>query len=239
MTYRKRAGVYKRRAIGKGTCPPTVNQLAVDVRRLNKKVKNLPRPELELYEQVLSAPASIAYNLNVANYPLFQPAIGLGDQDRKGDLCTMKKLHLRLEITSGATAVVPQEIRVLLLQARNRFVPDITASTTNPQCVWEQGGSVDAINSFLSWDNRGHFMVLRDFRTKVTPDSLGTGTSIKFLKVNYTFKKHNKTIKFESGGTVDAEHNQVYLLLLSDISSGGGTTVPTVVYTSRITFYDN
>lgn len=223
----------KKRPIGKSTKALTVSQLTQDVKRLNTKITRMAKPELEFFETMIATPASVAYNLDVFNYALCTPVQGLAEGQRKSDQISLNDLKIRGTIFSG-TVLSVQNIRVTLIQSKTRFQPSMITSSGN-QSVWDVAGTNDIVNSFFSWENRGLFRVLRDFKMTVAPGYDASIPNQKTFNINYRFNKSNRLLKFQPGSTTTVQ-NQIYLLVTSDQIN---TTPVTATFTSRITYYDN
>lgn len=205
------------------------------VNSLARKVDKLPKPELKHKDNFVLNPVNIGYNLNTANYALFDPAQGDSVQHRDGDSATMRKLFIRGRFTANAAQAEPFICRFILIQAKQRYSPSITATSGVTQLL-ENPGTNDSVQSMYSFVNRVHYRVLRDFRVTVQSTGTAGGATVdqKFFTVSYTFKKFNRRVQFDAGGTI-TQMNQVYLLALST----AGANYPTMEFDSRITFYDN
>lgn len=221
-----------KRAIGASTKAPTTKQLATDVKKLDKKIKRLGKPEVDYFDIPVTSTATIAYNLDVTNYPLVEPPIGLNDQERKGDEITMKSIQVRAVVRAGASSTVPQSIRMMVIQSKQRFSPALNAATGSDNSVLAYGGTQDAVWSPVDWNNKHHYRVLKDMTFYVQN---GTDKEIKNIKWTTGFKT-KATLKFEEGTTIVAEQNQVYLLFFSDILNTN--TPPTLEFTSRTHYTD-
>lgn len=234
MAYGRKKTYTKKRPIGKSTKAPTVDQLAMDVRKLNAKLGYMAKPETEFYETTVTTPATVAYNANIFNYALISPAQGIGEGQRKSDQISAKLLQVKLQVFAGL-ADRTQCFKVLLLQSRARFVPSMVTSS-GTQSVWDTAGTNDVLNSFHNWENRGHYRILAQKTFKLDPIANDSGPNVKCFTLSYRFKKFNRVVKFDPAG-ITTQKNQVYLLMVSDL--GNDANAPSATYTSRVTYCDN
>jgi len=223
-----------RRAIGQSTKPPTIKQLAMDVKKINKKIVKKPKPELKYHDSLITTGASIGYNVNVVNYALVEPPQGDTVITRDGSAITLKNLDMRYVITGDNTVNDDvQKVKLMLIQARNRFTPSNTATSGSTQ-VFDQAGTNDVVSSRLTWTNRVHYRVLKSKVVRLQRAAEG-GLALQYTgRFHYDFKKFNNQVTFDGTGIV-AQKNQVYLIAVGDRA----TDYPTIEFSCRVTFWDN
>lgn len=221
---------YRRRAAVKAKKP-----LARKVAKLARKVNNMPVPELKYTDTERLAGSSVGFDLDVIKDPLVLPVQGDSNIQRDGASLTMRKLHIKGRLTANTVQGEPATVRLVLLQAKQRYVPSNTATSGVTQ-LFEDANTEDAPFSMFSFTNRIHYRVLRDWLVVV--QDYGTGAvnmQQRFFELSYTFKKFNKNLTFDAG-TTTAQKNQVYLCV---ISTSGVANYPTIEYVARTTYYDN
>lgn len=224
----------KRRTYRKNTSKAP---LARKVRTLARKVDKLPSPELKYIDNKRTSPASIGYDLNVVNDALVTPAVGDTNVTRDGGQLTLQSLHVRGRFNANAAQAEPYICRLLLIQAKQRYVPSTVAAIGTVSNLFEDANTNDAVQSMFGFTNRIHYRVLKDFKVTVqsTGTSGGSAPDQKFFQFTYKFKKFNRMIQYDAS-TTTAQKNQVYLIA---ISTAGVTNYPTIEYAARTTFYDN
>lgn len=215
----------------------SVSQLNKKVRVLAKKVNKIPKPELKHIDTLQINGLKISYDVNSTTFPMVDIPQGTEELERVGDWITAKHLSIQGRITAGATSTGIAIVRCMLLQSKQRFVPN-PISNNNDNSIFTLANTNDVIHAMLDWDNRQHYRLLRDFKIKVAPASTGYGINEKTFKISYTFKKFNNGIKFQNANDTTPNQNQVFLLFVSD-QVDGGTVAPVVQYNSRLTFYDS
>jgi len=210
--------------------------LARKVATLTRKVNKMPAPELKYFDSERTASASVGYNLDVVKDALVVPAVGDTSITRDGAQITLNKLHIRMRVLANALQAEPSILRVVLLQAKERYVPSNTAVIGTVTNLFESANTNDAVHSMFGWTNRIHYRILKDFKVAIqsTGTSGGAALSEKVLKISYKFKQFNKAMRFDAS-TTTAQKNQVYLCVIST----SGVNYPTIEYAARTTFYDN
>lgn len=161
---------------------------------------------------------------------LCDPAQGDARTNRSGDSITPISLDLRMRVSGNST--VASLVRVLVIQAKERFVPVSTAAT-GTSAVWEEAGTSNAPLSNWFWDNREHFVVLHD---QVVPigNTAGSANAVNFLHIK---KKLTRKINYIAGTTGPAE-GQIYLVMTSTANNASGAA-PVIAWHSRVRFYDS
>lgn len=227
MAYKKRTS-YRKRA-------PKTMGLAKKVRTLTKKVNKLPTPELKYNDNGRQVPASVGYDINTVTDALITPAEGDTNITREGSQLNAVSLHIRGRVTASTSQLEPATIRILLIQAKQRYVPSSVATSGVTQ-LFENANTNDAVHSMFSFTNRIHYRVLKDFKIRVQdPSADATNTDQKYFQMTYKFKKFNKVIAYDDS-TTTAQKNQVYLVAISTSSTAN---YPSIEYSARTTFYDS
>lgn len=215
---------------------PSKAPLSRQVAKLSRTVSNLAKPELKYNDNGRTAPANVGFDLNTVNDALCTPAQGDGQTQRDGSAINMHKLYVQGKVNANSAQAEPYVVRIIVLQAKQRYSPSLTATTGVTQLL-EDANTNDAVHSMYSFVNRVHYRILKDFKITVqsTGTSGGAAPDIKYFKFGYTFKKFNRTMRFDSNGTT-SQMNQIYFLA---VSTAGTTNYPTIEYEARTTFYDN
>lgn len=195
------------------------------IRKLNtrqkKQVKRLigNRQETKYFTKSYT---NVTIDFNGLLHDLSNVSQGDGDSERDGDKIYLKMVHIRgyCQVSSASTYNV---IRFLLVQWKPNSIPSVSD-------ILQNIGTANAPNSFINWDKRQMFRVLKDWRQIV----LGTDRQAAMFNVKITSKKILKQLQFVSGGTTCT--NMVYLLAISD---DGLTSFPAFTYYSRVTYTDS
>lgn len=198
-------------------------QLASEVRKLKNSQEIHYHDEKDVG---LATPYDVVNRVAI----LCDPAQGDGRTNRSGDSITPLSIDLRMKIAGNST--IASVARILLIQAKTRFVPDSTANT-GTSAVWEEAGTSLAPLSNFYWDNRNDFVVLHDECVEVGP----TGGSDSSVTYRHIHKKLHRKINY-IGGTTGPTEGQIFLVMTSTVANTGGTA-PVIKWHSRVRFLDS
>lgn len=195
-------------------------QLGTELRKLKNSVERKYHDEL--------SSEGIVNNINNEVSTLCDPAQGLTVQTRTGDEIQPTSLQLGLRIRHNGSGLGYQQVRVILIQAKERFVPDSRQSTPDNAAVLAIGGAVsyNYLTSF-DWNNRKHFTVL--FDKTYTVDDVGTKSVSDLVRVPVRRK-----VRFEEAGSTTGARGQIYMIRYSSEGANG----PYMQWHSRVTFID-
>jgi len=90
-----------------------------------------------------------------------------------------------MRVLANALQAEPSILRVVLLQAKERYVPSNTAVIGTVTNLFESANTNDAVHSMFGWTNRIHYRILKDFKVAIqsTGTSGGAALSEKVLKI--------------------------------------------------------
>lgn len=212
-------------------------QAITAVRKLQRKVNRLAAAEETNYKDV-SINQAISYDLNGAVHlsSLTFNADGSSGA-RRGRWVKPKFLEIRGALSVGISTVSESNpyVRILVVQAKQRFVPQTNSSTATSIVLTSQGTSITPYQPF-DINNRRHFTVKHD-----SSHALGfwNGTAAyangTLLKPVHLKIKLSEKIQFEDDSTT-IEGGQVYILFYSNIVSS--SVEPTFLGVSRLTYVD-
>ena len=145
-------------------------------------------------------------------------------------LCTF--LDLRMMVRQETTPVdFGNQFRVVILKAKQRFVPETDVATTTGG-LWQNGGTLSAPLSPFERNNRTHYTVLYDRSYYINGGNAGSCGRMIHIK-----KKLNHTIDYEAA-TSGAEAGQLWCCMTVNRSAASADACE-VSYTSRLYFKDS
>lgn len=195
---------------------------------LGSKVRKIQRQQEKKYHDEVGAEA-IVNNINDGTSVLVDPAQGDTVSTRDGDEIAPQSLELRLGVRHNGSGQPRQLVRVLIVQAKERFVPDTRTSTPSNTAVLKYGGTAAyAPLSPFDWNNREHFTVLFDKTYTVS----NTGEQARIDQVRI---KLSRKIRFAEAGSVTAERGQIYMVRYSNEGANG----PYMSWVTRTTYTDS
>lgn len=221
------------------TLPVDVVQDA-EIARLKKEVRTL-RGATEVLNCDAYGYAEVSFDTN-NTYLLSSIAIGTGGTgNRIGRSVKPKSIEIRGHVVSpygATTATEPSTVRVLLLQAKNRFVPVTSETPPALNGIFALNGAGTPYAPFSAFDasNRQHFTVLHDEMISVGLTNSTAGVSANPMVGTFHIKrKIHRTISFEDSST-DTEGGALYLCFTSN--QGATVIGPEVRWFSRLLYTD-
>jgi len=152
---------------------------------------------------------------------------------RSGDKIQPIRLEARLALTVNPTNanVTGSTNRIMIIRAKQRFVPD-TTSVTGTDWIWQTANSASVPLSLFHEDHRKHFEVLYD--RLITMGDKATFPMAKIVKINLNLRAKPLTFKL---GTTVAESGQIYLLEVANSTAVSNDT-PFITGNCRIWYND-
>lgn len=226
MVYKKNYGM--RRKTGKAGTP---------YKRLERKVNKIAKAiEPNYVDTIINS--NIAYDVNNATTISALTQAGTGAPGtRKGARVTPYFLEFKGQIAQASSALQnPSTVRIMLIQARQRFVPNTTATTGTSNILDFQAAS-NTIFAPYDRDNRRHYTVLYDKTHQLGSwlTSTGVSTSIAQRKLIQMRLKLSRDIAYEES-TTTTEGGQLYLCCWSDVANAN--TEPDIRGVFRIHYRD-
>lgn len=200
-----------------------------DVKQLKKAVNKLNKSNETKNWDEYAAVGNVYYDTEYVSI-ICDPAPGLGADDRIGDSIQPFRMLFRgyVEVDANYTAGL-QQVRVLIIQSKQGFVPASTVTTTT-QGVLTRAGQTGAQLSHFIVENRDHFVVLSDKTYTVDLDSKAQ------IPINQSIKL-SRPVRYQAGSTT-AESGQIYILATSNIATATGNG-PNFTWNSRILYKDS
>ncbi len=201
-----------------------------DIKKLKKDVNVLKKSNETKYHDESQARVGISYLVNHSSI-LIDPVRGDGISNRIGDSISPFAIEIRGLIESGSLSTLVAQMRIVLVQSKQGFIPSTTATTTTQQ-VMDLNNTDDVVNSPYEWENRKHFTVKYDqtFTLDASSNEFGTGNRKFHIKT-----KLSKVLDFGQN-TILAERGQCYLLVFSNQSTAANQ--PIISWVSRALYKD-
>lgn len=230
----KRKGAFYGRPATKVQKVETVTPEASDVLELQARTKRLASEVRYLKDSVESkyhdefGPRFVVDNSINNVSVLVDPAQGSTTVTRDGD--EIRPTHLELiltaEFNSAATGSTHQCVRMMVIQAKEGFVPSSITATPSNSSVFSQGGTAHALWSPYDANNRKHYTILEDKIITMDPYNV-----VQAFRKTYPLKRK---IRYAESGSITAERGQIYLVFTSTET----TTGPKVQWYTRAHFKD-
>ncbi len=177
--------------------------------------------EIKYKENVVASSVSTTPSLAL----LTQIAQGATDTTRNGDQVDLHRVDIRISAAIDGT-VAPDNynvVRVILFQ----WHPQSGISTLPATTDILQNATQPQLSSY-NHDTRWEYTILRDHTFSLSME----GSRVQTIRWNFPRMTHK--LQF-SGGTTDGT-NHLYLLMVSD---SGTVDHPSVIFNSKVTFYDS
>ncbi len=184
--------------------------LTTQVKKLKSDVRMLKTSDELKWIPVTGTTDEVNYDndFTVALFPVPQGDTAI---TREGDVISPHHISIKGRAVAGTTAA--QQLRVMLVRSKQRYIPLTTASSGSTQAILQLVNSAHCLLSPPDRDNHGHFQIIRDFRISLYG---GLETDTKFFSINYKCPKSSK-IAFDQDTTVP-ESGQYYLLFWSNVA---------------------
>lgn len=156
---------------------------------------------------------------------------------RQGSRVTPTFLELRMQVSqSSSTLQNPSVVRIVVVQAKQRFVPSGTAAGGSTALLAYQNASAVVYSPFDKF-NRQHFTVLHDETLTLGSwlTSTGVATDIDQTKLVEFKRKLSRDIRFEDDSG-NPEAGRIYLVAYSTIATAN--TEPTLFGYARVHYQD-
>lgn len=205
-----------------------------EINKLKSKVNKIVTSTERKFVGTSFNGTAIAYDVNNVT-AMCVPTVGDGDNNRTGSKITPTWLEGNFTLVGGSSATVPCTVRVTMVRAKQRFVPNSTTSS-GTACIYDYGGTVTAPFSLFQWENRTHFTLMYDKLFTIGPytatDPSGT-VSNRVIRIKKAIKRPN--IEFD-GTTTTAQSGQIYLIFTSNLTAATGP--PTISGEFRVSYTD-
>lgn len=204
------------------------SDLRAEQKKLTAEVRKLKSNREVHYHDELNTGYRIPYDVD-RTVVLCDPAQGVARTERVGDSISPYYVDIRGQLKCPAST--GSTVRITLIQSKQRFIPQTTAST-GITSVWDRAASGQAPLSTFTFENRDHFTVLWDKTFEL--GAAGSSNDV----VNWHLKKKiTRPIKYDAGATT-FEGGALYLLQTSDFNNAS-TVAPNSVWVSRVYFHDD
>lgn len=194
---------------------------------LSRSVRKLRDEREEKYHDEYGPSGVIDNGINQSS-TLCDPAQGSTVVTRDGDEIAPFRLLVNGKIEMNALSTLTnQQVRVIIIQAKEGFVPStITSTPTNSAVLY--GGALGAAAVVTPYDhnNRKHFIVLMDETFNVTDQDPAVNFSRSF--------KISRKIRFAEAGSITAERGQLYMCRFSTEGGNG----PLMTWYTRTLYHD-
>lgn len=191
-----------------------------------KRLRGLVNAERKQFDLIVSA-SSISSLGGISNLCLVPVGDDVGQ--RNGRSIYLRNIAIRGMIEMHTTPTQQNNfVRIILFRDNN----DVGVAALGPAVsdYLTTTGTGNVITSPYNLANIGRFYTLYDRTFRLTDAAI---TAVPFK----IFRKMNIHVKYSSTATDGVGKNQHYLLMVS--SEVSGSNVPTVAFTSRISYYDN
>lgn len=210
------------------------------VNTLQKKVNRISRTIETNYVDV-DINKAVAYDVETVVHltPIINDAATASGYPgtRQGSRVTPTFLEIRMQAYQGASTLQnPSFVRFLVVQAKQRFVPQTTSVSGTTAVLANQGSNKSYVAPFNK-DNRRHFTVLHDETVSLGSwlSSSGSATAIPQARHIEIKRKLSRNIAYDLDSTT-TEAGQVYLIAYSNIVST--QTEPTISGLCRVHYQD-
>jgi len=163
-------------------------------------------------------------------YPLFEPAQGVGLNNRVGNTCRLKSFQLKMEAQPALGTPTNERLRVILFVDKRRG----WNATTNTDTTITPGDLLaDTTNPIVSpWNNEnyGRFRYLYDRILQVDVDDYPKRTV-------QIYKKLNHIVRFTIASQVNPTAGGIYLMVISEQATVASQ--PGILFYTQSRYYDN
>lgn len=217
------------------------------VRTIDDKVRKVDRRVAKIFRSIETNYVDTLVNINTAYdvnnvvhlSPITSDAASASGAPgtRQGSKVTPTSMELRLKMRQPSSTIQnPSIMRVIVIQSKQRFIPNTTAIGGTNAVLANQNSNAAVLAPFNKF-NRRHFTVLYD-ETVVLGSWLtatGVSTSIDNTRVVTIKRKLSRDIAYEDASDT-GEGGQIYLIAYSDIAAA--TTEPDLYGLCRIHYQD-